>query len=596
MVCVCTGCKCRDPDFVGGKCCDIGIARKSHDAMQDAERARSAGEVPSTQTMHNGANDFFEIPQSLMEWEALSILRKIRTTQPECNHFKASNGIVMSVTGQQCRAAERPVIEHCHSSRRDATRTGCNRSTVTTSTRSLSTGASIDTHSRPTTSNGIASRKPSLQHQCRRQKELTAAIDAHTIDDVTEEQARWFVNLPDKIRKQQFSRKEQISIAVRCKRVLHNEFPDVADDILRRCLYVGREADTRRSRNRRRKDSVATTDTDILVNEDLKGYESDLLDGLEALAPEMQKYNLCSWPLASVPIPTMAIPPPIESSISMASMLPVPIRSKSMASLRTPISSSVNLSDSNLRARPSMSSLPLSQHSIPRSRTFSISAATSPNKLESGELARIADFRQHRPPNVRQQLREYLSPRKFDEAIAFGFAFSDDDRHRSSRAYGQPHAHQHPLPDLVDDNDLGDDDSYDPTDSLDPPTPTYQATAVTPSVFKQPSLDSSVRSQPKLFSSFRFGKARKRSDSVSGREMTIHMTLTRRELQESNEAASHVQRPTASGVDVERIDPLSLDPLYVCEDPTGAHGAFAVRNSKGLDGFKRIWRSVTRRY
>ena len=564
--------------------------------MQDTERARSAGEVPSAQTMHNGVNDFFEIPQSLMEWEALSILRKIRVTQPECNQFKASNGVMMSVTEQQCRFEETPAIEHCHTMQRAAMRAGRNRSTESTSIRSSSAGASIKALSRPTTSNGVASRKPSLQRPRRRQKELTAASHSDAVDDVTEEQARWFVDLPDKIRKQQFSRKEQISIAVRCKRVLHHESPDVADDILRRCLYVGRGADTRRPTSRRRKDSVATIDTDILVDENLAESESDLLHGLETLAPEMQKYNLCSWPLASGPIPAMAIPPPIESSISMPSMLPVPIRSKSIASLRTPVSSSANLSNSYLRARPSISSLPLLQHSIPRSRTFSISATQSPTKPESGEVARVVDFRQYRPPDVRQQLREYLSPRKFDEAIAFGFAFSDDDRPSSSRAYSQPHAHQYPLPDLVYDNDLGDDDSHDTTDSLDPPTPTYQATTVTPLVFKQPSLDSSVRSRPSLFSSLRFGKARKRSDSVSGREMTIHMTLTRRELQESNEAASHDPRPTTSGVDVERIDPLSLDPLYVCEDPTGAHGAFAVRSSKGLKGFRRMWRSVTRSY
>lgn len=564
--------------------------------MRDAERAPSAGEVPSAQTMHNGANDFFEIPQSLMEWEALSILRKLRITQPECNPFKASNGVVMSVTEQQCKAGERPAIEQCHYTQRAATQTGRNRSIQSTSPRSSSTGSSIKVPSRPTTSNGIASRKPSLKRPRRRQKELTAAISADTVDNITEEQARWFVSLPDKIRKQQFSRKEQISVAVRCKRVLHHESPDVADDILRRCLYIGRDADTRRPKSRHRKDSVATIDTDILVDEDLQTSESELLDGLEALAPEMQKYNLCSWPLPSAPIPAMAIPPPIESSISMPSMLPVPIRSKSMASLRTPISRTVGLTDLQLRARPSISSLPLSQHSAPRSRTYSISAAPSPVKPESGEVAQVADFRQYRPHNVRQQLREYLSPRKFDEAIAFGFAFADDDRPSSSRAYSKPYAHQFQPPDLIDDEELGDDDSHGMTDSLDPPTPTYQATTVTPSAFKQPSLDSSIRSRPNLFSSLRFGKARKRTDSVSGREMTIHMTLTRRDLQKSSEAASDDQRPTTSGVDVERIDPLSLDPLYVCEDPTGAHGAFAVRDSKALSGFKRIWRSVTRSY
>lgn len=200
----------------------------------------------------------------------------------------------------------------------------------------------------------------------------------------------------------------------------------------------------------------------------------------------------------------------------------------------------------------------------------------------------MSDNRNYQPGDVRTQLRQYLSPQKFDEAIEFGFAVSNDDRAMSSPTE-QAFPHRAPAPGLTDDD--GGDDSDNSPDTLSPRTPTTTSDTALPRI-KKTSFDSSVEIRPSLFTALRTGKTRSPDGSIGNREMTIKMTLTRRELRAPDEDPYSVKRPTTSGVDVERVDPLALDTLAICEDPTGAHGAFAVGSSKGSKGLKRVWRSI----
>ena len=58
---------------------------------------------------------------------------------------------------------------------------------------------------------------------------------------ISEDQARWFLMLPDKVRKQHFSREEQVALMMRCKKALEHVSPEMAADVYRRILAVSRE-------------------------------------------------------------------------------------------------------------------------------------------------------------------------------------------------------------------------------------------------------------------------------------------------------------------------------------------------------------------
>jgi hypothetical protein len=205
-------------------------------------------------------------------------------------------------------------------------------------------------------------------------------------------------------------------------------------------------------------------------------------------------------------------------------------------------------------------------------------------ELKSPEKSRAYD-----DVETRKLLRRSLmSAETFDEALEFGFA---------------SHEPTSPLPATTTDNrqppfgnkeygseEEDDDDDYaSTTDATEPRTPSPTFHAVTTNA-RQTSFDSSYRTFSKGSSSSSTPIGRP-STSISNREMTIHMSLTRRDLRTPEEELYSTQRRETSGVEVETQDPLALQSLPVCDDPTGAHGAFALpdQSSKGL---KKVWKTL----
>lgn len=448
----------------------------------------------------------------------------------------------------------------------------------------MSVSTSTDPERRPSTSQGITIRKKSSRRQ---PKDCMPAVAGLDVENISEEQALWFVALPDKIRRRQFTRKEQISLAVRCKRALQDSSPELADEVLRRCLYAGREGDAVSTRSRKRRSS-ATVDTDILVDDDFLEYDAFSKKSLETVDPDVDAYYMYSRPTSSEAKDETSIPPSPARPMHKLSTFPRQTRSRS--SSRSSSLMPIPLPPPGLSDVPPVPPLPPpDQLPLPRHRILA-TASSLPQLIgpttDSQECSVEANTYQH---DVRKQLRQYLSPQKFDEAIEFGFAFNDEPGPSLSTT-SKSFPVRPPPPCLIDD-EYGDEDSYDSAETMSPRTPTESSDTALPAI-RRPSFDSSMEIRPNLFTTLKTGKTRSPDGSLGNREMTIHMTLTRRDLRAPDENIYGVQRPTTSGVDVERVDPLALDILPVCDDPSGAHGVFAVRDSKGSKGLRKVWKSI----
>jgi hypothetical protein len=210
--------------------------------------------------------------------------------------------------------------------------------------------------------------------------------------------------------------------------------------------------------------------------------------------------------------------------------------------------------------------------------------------------------------NARFQLREtVMSPEKFDEALEFGFPITTANAavNRTTSAASKPDQsvdsglEELSLSDSAgDDND--DEEEYEEEDDDDdypkgPLTPnTYQETTH-PSIIRQHniSIDSGV-ALPIHLTSITKGSIRSITpEFTAAREMTLKLSLTRPDLRAPEEKLYSLARGQASGVHLAE-DPLKLEALTVCEDHTGANGAFAVRERSlsGKKGLGRVWKTL----
>ena len=407
---------------------------------------------------------------------------------------------------------------------------------------------------------------------------------------ISEDQARWFLMLPDKVRKQHFSREEQVALMVRCKKVLEHVSPDMAADVYRRILSISRE-DRSPSLTKTRPSTSGETPFD-----EGKSYLS--LDTPVDLSPTNDNWqmNVFSRYSRSDSQPPAAACTE-EEMMALTSIPPPPPEPKESL---TPVDKSRRKS---FMRRHSLTPLPLPAPklappvppvpplpSAEQVRHFALSAKQARTSTEQAPdlLEPPAEKKYYRDNDARNKLRNALgSEEKFDEALHFGFA-SDSERNNSASM--DPAS----VPDqpLLYHSEQEDEDAKS-TETVGPRTPTYIPD--NQPAIKQPSFDSGVElpftqiARPKTSGGSPAG-------SINNREMTIHMTLTRRDLQSPSpeEQLYSVQRFQNTGVAVEKIDPLALEPLTVSDDASGAHGAFAISEGGLPKGLKRVWKSLTR--
>ena len=403
-------------------------------------------------------------------------------------------------------------------------------------------------------------------------------------DTISEQQARWYLLLPDKIREQQFSREENVILMVRCEQVLEDVAPELAKDVYRHCLSTTK-GDSMSYISRKR--PVTSCGIGFEESKSFLSMESASPFSTEDVDKEMEIFELYSPPdhpetTDQVTIPTPPLPPPEPKELAniekpkrkslhrKLSLTPLPLPAPTLAPPVPPIA-----------RLPSVDSI----------RHFAFSAGLSRPSIEnlSGSLEPPTERKHYRDPDARKQLRNALaSPENFDEALAFGFCSADESA-PSTSATDEYFPIQQPM---LYNSEHEDEDTHS-IETQSPRTPTTLSDDQ--AAVKQPSFDSGVdfpRAQIDRPKTPKTPIIRSPAGSVGTREMTIHMTLTRQDLRSPEEVLYDVERQQNSGVTVEKVDPLALEALQVCDDPTGAHGAFAVHdNPKGL---KRVWKTLKR--
>ena len=386
-----------------------------------------------------------------------------------------------------------------------------------------------------------------------------------------EDQALWFLTLPDKVKRQHFSREEQILLTETCERSLADATPEVAEEVYQRRLTFDREDGSACVPRRRSSETACEVDglqeLDFFDTDTISLQSDDSVDtAMEILKLYVRRRRSTSTYRSSLPPP----PPPKDFVIHQPKVKSLG-RSFQLTPLPLP--------------PPTLAPVP----PLPSPETLrNLSQAAS---LRRQHTEPLPEAKYYQDPNARKTLKEYATPQKFDEALEFGFPSTEQVLSRSSGSDHSEHGRKTSLTHSVD----GDKDSLSDTG---PTTPTAIATKYEPTVTQSSSIDSGV-GLPLQVSLRPKTADRSRSSSFNNREMTLRVTLTRPALREPDGRPESElygwKRKQTSSVEVDKADPLALQPLNVSDDSTGAHGAFAVPEPSHSKGLKRVWKSLRQR-
>lgn len=404
---------------------------------------------------------------------------------------------------------------------------------------------SAATSHRPSTSNSYG---PSFRRVRKRNSLSLGQFDSKV-------ETHFYLSLPDKVRRQQFSKEEQARI--------------------QQYISNGSTLLPPRSPHAIRRPSTAST---LVTSQRSHG------NSFSATRKD------CKIPLVELSRP---------SADPMLCFDSTPTRMGSRKSARRP-----SLHMDRSKKRPSSASLsPMSASSAlgtPTSPVFShhrqISSRTTSTVVVrpsidssiSGDPA--ATY--YQDPEARKKLRQYLaSPQKFDEAVAFGFPSLPPRVSTSEREARTPHSTsgndaqtflKQDLISFIDGYSSDHSESNNSTCYTDSPiTPAdgedilpRRRTCASSSIFADldksdlPSLKFKFDGMPNIAETSQLEDS---WDPLANREMTLRMTLTRPELRATDEELYSWTR--------EASDPLALESLQMSDDTTGKYGAFAVNTA-----------------
>ncbi|KAF2773432.1 hypothetical protein EJ03DRAFT_131742 [Teratosphaeria nubilosa] len=391
-------------------------------------------------------------------------------------------------------------------------------------------------------------------------------MDSETNYDepITQEQAQWFLSLPYKFRKQHFSREEMLLLTQHSRDVIQGVYDKPEQGSThseRRASMSSRGRSSTDSNSVDKESCTATTETThdncaASVNtEEL----SRQLSEVSKLESELAFFPTSSTRRSSTTTTASARPQsekPKRKSFRALSLIPVALPPPTLSPV--PTLPKVNIKNFSRLSKPK--------------------TERSPRNIDTPAPATA---KYYQDPDARRQLRTYLaSAQKFDELLEFGWPSTSPISSMSASTEG-PSSIQRSESAM----------SHDSVDTRGPATPTFSLDqiAVQPVFY-----DHAVGLPLRLDDSD--SRNDQSSDAFNGsrREMTIRVTLTRPELR-SNCGGSKTEIQD-SDVDVVEADPLALEPLPVCEDATGAHGAFATH----LDGpqkkaLGKVWKTLRRR-
>lgn len=429
----------------------------------------------------------------------------------------------------------------------------------------LSTKPSMDAM-RPKTAHSF---KPSaLSHQPRKP---SLSRPVRTEADVDEEQALRFLALPDKVKRSHFTPEELLLLTESSERALNS--PSLAmDDGFSRRSTLDRNGSVTSSH------CQSSVSDGYLDDMEKDWYEMESVDSYDhANGFDLDLLKMYARRRQGSVCSSYSGLPPIPASKELTSS--PDLRRKSFSRKRAISLAPLPLPPPILT--PVVPPLP-SQNTV---TNFSKPTQwPSPTPTETPPPTKY-----YKDSQARQKLREFLaSPEKFDEALEFGFPSERAAIERSTSVTSAIDSHQESDGDnlsITNSKDEGDEEEE--ASSRSPKTPPLVNEGFQSNTTPHSSVDSGV------VLPFTPGKAsfRSLSPDIAGREMTLRMTLTRPDLRAPEQELYAFQRKEVSGVEVSDSDPLALEALTVCDDHTGAHGAFAVKaTSQG--GFKKVWKNL----
>ncbi|KAF2270362.1 hypothetical protein CC78DRAFT_528160 [Lojkania enalia] len=392
--------------------------------------------------------------------------------------------------------------------------------------------------------------------------------------DICQAEAQFFLSLPEKLRKQHFSREEQVLLAGYCEQVtaqdpaLHRikqRFNDFRFD-----FFDDSDSTLPRGRSRRRSTSVSPlrspSTTQRQETENVSGDSPLFLDSM-----------------ASPPTPQAVPSVPFRRTLSLTSLT-----FRHSTSSAPPLASPPLFSLGPQPWRPRASSQ--SNQSI--SGRPSSHAPAAP--IFDPEATHYQD------PEARKKLRMYLaSPQKFDEAVEFGFPSTAGHDIVRPRYQLPPIAtdarnFSKDMQTFLRDDKISflEDTDDDTSPGTDAESITDVESPVTPSSIGLSFCGHTRHASPSNFSSLDSSGLPSMHPMAGrlNREMTLRMTLTRPDLRADEDQLYGWQAQRGS-----RDDPFALEELHLSDDMTGSKGAFAVKPKPQGNLVTRLFKRASRK-
>lgn len=430
-----------------------------------------------------------------------------------------------------------------------------------------------------------------------RRESTTSSTSRFDQEDVTVDDALWFLTLPDKVKRHHLDREEQASFTERCERTLDRLSPDSAIDYPQRQLSIDQNTGVATI-------CFATLPCDDLDESVFNESDTSSTHSFEAASEADMQFLKLNHQRPASAVSTSAVSNPIQNQTPPSSPPAEP--------------SAVSASKVFLARSLRPLNLP-----PPRLAPPKIAKSPSPTPARNS-----ATFRNFSRPHTAQSLHVSQHP-------SVNTTYTQDfDTHRLVRHYlttpemieetveipstppPEPTTPQLPveLPgDLPggytfwnSDEDDDDDELYMPQkspsmdtmnseDEVEPSAPTRLnvTNEYHHAIAHCGSVDSGVV-MPSQFNTNSFTGGHRQSSSVDRREILMHMLPSRADYPILRQLSFSVGDDNALEVDMEEPDPLALEALPISDDMTGAQGAFAVRGETQSKGLKRVWKSLRR--
>jgi hypothetical protein len=391
---------------------------------------------------------------------------------------------------------------------------------------------------------------------------------------VSEEQAAWFLALPDKVKRQHFSKEEQTLLADRCESVLDKKFPKTSQESAQEFCIRRLDSQSEKEReikHRRRSSAPVSTralDDKVIAKiaaadapEVIEDGDSDKM----AILNLYSRRHSVATTRENRPEPPVITKAQIRSFRKSFALRPLPLPAPVLAPLPSP-----GFFKGREEQKPAK----------PRRRPAEL-IVTPPEPSP--------DAKHYKDPEMRRTLRAMSSPELFDEALEYGFP--PPPSHGRLRSKFSPNTSENDRSSSLTSSSTAETKDL-PFDAV-PSTPDGSMDFLESVTSNASSKLSSPHMLHRRAHTTGDVPTHRRTPSSVDREMTLRMTLTRPILRaaETDVNAMHrnsLQKSLHTPL-MDQYDPLALESIPICDDPTGAQGAFAINpeTSQNLKGIKK---------